>query len=337
MVLVDQAKLEVQAALVRVRVPAKKRLNNETGVIRNFVYDVFGNLKNVVEGIKTIEYGVDANDRRIVKKINGVIENYFIWNKYNQLIAVVDTTGTIITRFVYGSKAHVPDYMIRGTQKFQIVTNHLGSPVVVIDANNGTIVQQITYDEFGLILSNTNPGFIPFGFAGCLYDVDTRLCRFGARDYDPSVGRWLSKDPILFDGGDTNLYGYVMQDPVNFIDPTGEVLIAPIIGGALLGGGFDLAAQLIQNGGNFNNVSWTSVAKSAAIGGALGGFGRLLGPFTTRGLPGGIQRARKYIRFDRPHHGKGYGFDGILGKHLNTPAKLSPLLGLEGDDRNVCE
>jgi hypothetical protein len=41
------------------------------------------------------------------------------------------------------------------------------------------------------------------------------------RDYDPETGRWTSKDPILFNGADTNLYGYVMQDPVNFIDPIG--------------------------------------------------------------------------------------------------------------------
>ena len=46
--------------------------------------------------------------------------------------------------------------------------------------------------------------------------------RFGARDYDPILGRWMAKDPIRFEGGDTNLYGYVVQNPVNFIDPKGE-------------------------------------------------------------------------------------------------------------------
>ncbi len=68
--------------------------------------------------------------------------------------------------------------------------------------------------------------FQPFGFAGCLYDVDTKLCHFGAREYDASIGRWLTKDPILFAGGDTNLYGYVVQDPINLIDPSGNFAIA---------------------------------------------------------------------------------------------------------------
>ena len=42
---------------------------------------------------------------------------------------------------------------------------------------------------------------IPFGFAGGLHDRDTNLVRFGARDYDPSIGRWTAKDPIDFAGG----------------------------------------------------------------------------------------------------------------------------------------
>jgi RHS repeat-associated protein len=63
--------------------------------------------------------------------------------------------------------------------------------------------------------------FQPFGFAGGIYDQHTGLVRFGARDYEPSIGRWTTKDLIDFDGGLLNLYAYVSSDPVNIIDPIG--------------------------------------------------------------------------------------------------------------------
>uniref|UniRef100_UPI003D0C091B RHS repeat domain-containing protein n=1 Tax=Sulfurimonas sp. TaxID=2022749 RepID=UPI003D0C091B len=62
---------------------------------------------------------------------------------------------------------------------------------------------------------------IPFGFAGGLQDQDTQLVHFGYREYDPYTGKWTTKDPIDFNGGDSNLYGYVLQDPVNLVDPKG--------------------------------------------------------------------------------------------------------------------
>lgn len=186
-----------------------------------YTYDVFGNFKSVVLPTKTINYKVDAHNRRMVK-LDGVnVVEYYILNSDNQIIGIADNSGIFQKGFVYGTKSHVPDYMIMGGDKFKIVTNHLGSPVVVVNSSTGAIAQEIHYDEWGNILSDTNPGFTPFGFAGCLYDQDTKLCRFGARDYDASIGRWLSKDPILFAGGDTNLYGYVLQDPINLIDPDG--------------------------------------------------------------------------------------------------------------------
>ena len=83
------------------------------------------------------------------------------------------------------------------------------------------MIQRIDYDVWGKITQDSHPGFQPFGFAGGLYDHHTGLTRFGARDYDPNTGRWTAKDPILFAGGDTNLYGYVNNDPINARDPEG--------------------------------------------------------------------------------------------------------------------
>ena len=83
--------------------------------------------------------------------------------------------------------------------------------------------QALEYDDFGNVTRDTAPGFQPFGFAGGLYDVDTGLVRFGARDYDPTIGRWTSKDPIGFGGG-LNMYAYCDNDPINNVDPDGNVV-----------------------------------------------------------------------------------------------------------------
>lgn len=48
------------------------------------------------------------------------------------------------------------------------------------------------------------------------------LIEMSYRDYDPRQGRWMTKDPIRFGGGDTNLFGYVLSDPINTVDPGGE-------------------------------------------------------------------------------------------------------------------
>jgi RHS repeat-associated protein len=111
--------------------------------------------------------------------------------------------------------------MVRAGVTYRLLSDHLGSVRLVVDAADGTIMQRMDYDEFGNVTLDTNPGFQPFGFAGGLYDQDTKLVRFGARDYDPQTGRWTAKDPIGFRAGDTNLYGYVLGDPINSLDTRG--------------------------------------------------------------------------------------------------------------------
>ncbi len=95
--------------------------------------------------------------------------------------------------------------------KYYLHYDQVGS-LRAISNENGDVVKEIVYDTFGNIISDSNPSFkVPFGFAGGLYDRDTKLTHFGFREYDPFTGRWTAKDPILFAGGDTNLYGYVRR------------------------------------------------------------------------------------------------------------------------------
>jgi RHS repeat-associated protein len=93
-----------------------------------------------------------------------------------------------------------------------------------VNASDGTVAQRMEYDEFGRVTMDTAPGFQPFGFAGGLYDRDTGLVRFGARDYDAATGRWTAKDPISFIGQDANLFAYVFSDPINGTDSLGLVV-----------------------------------------------------------------------------------------------------------------
>lgn len=108
----------------------------------------------------------------------------------------------------------MPGAMVRNSTRYYLACDQVGSPRAVVDAS-GAIVKRIDYDSFGNILADTISSFeVPFGFAGGLHDRDTGLVRFGYRDYDPDTGRWTAKDPIGFDGGDTDVFAYCGHSPV---------------------------------------------------------------------------------------------------------------------------
>jgi RHS repeat-associated protein len=116
--------------------------------------------------------------------------------------------------------------MTMGATRYYLHYDQVGTLRAISDTDNN-IVKEIIYDTYGNILTDGNATLkVPFGFAGGLYDPDTKLTRFGYRDYDAYTGKWTAKDPIGFDGGDSNLYGYVLGDPVDFVDPEG---LAPSI------------------------------------------------------------------------------------------------------------
>jgi RHS repeat-associated protein len=198
------------------------KVNTASNETTSYAYDVFGNLTSVtLPNGSVIGYIIDGQNRRVAQLVNGVVIRRYLYRSQLQIAAELDPTGQVVSQFVYGSKGNIPDYMVKAGIRYKFIADHLGSPRLIVDTNSGVITQQMEFDEFGRVLQDTNPGFQPYGFAGGLYDPDTKLVRFGARDYDPEVGRWTSKDPIGFAGGDSNLYGYVMNDPVNLVDLSG--------------------------------------------------------------------------------------------------------------------
>ena len=167
-----------------------------------------------------ITYDHDPAGRRIAKKVNGVITEKYLWQSSTKLLAVYDAADVLLMRFTYAD-GRMPVYMTYNGASYYLMYDQVGSLRVVTDAN-GSVVKRVDYDTFGNIISDSNTSMaLPFGFAGGLHDRDTGLVRFGVRDHAPSIGRWTAKDPIDFAGGDTNLYGYVANDPVNGFDPEG--------------------------------------------------------------------------------------------------------------------
>ncbi|MDD9938190.1 MAG: hypothetical protein OXT09_31560 [Myxococcales bacterium] len=197
------------------------------GETTSYVYDELGNLMQVtLPGGSVIDYEIDGQNRRVGKVVDGVVQWRLLYGDQLNPVARLDPAGNVEQVYVYGTRPHVPDFVMTADGGVhRVLSDHLGSVRVVVDAVSGVPVQWVEYDEFGNVLLDSNPGFQPFGFAGGLYDADTGLVRFGARDYDPVVGRWTAKDPILFDGGQENLYVYVGNDPVNGIDPSGQVVV----------------------------------------------------------------------------------------------------------------
>src|SRR3990172_4805785 len=260
------------------------------GQTTTYSYDALGSLMGAwLPDGRVIEYVVDGLNRRVGKKVNGALVEGFLYDGQFRPVAWLDATGAVKATFVYGLHVNVPEYMTTSAGTYRFIHDHLGSPRLVVDTTSGAVVQRMDYDSFGQVLADTNPGFQPFGFAGGLWDRDTGLVRFGARDYDPSVGRWTNKDARLFDAGDTNLYAYVANDPVNFIDPEGEEAITVAAGAeAALGAAVGETLAFLGTG--------------VAIGGAFAGgwaIGTAINPYVTDY----IQDALDYI-FKAEEHTK---------------------------------
>jgi YD repeat-containing protein len=147
------------------------RLKSEGGAATEYEYDSLGRLKRVelANGLE-VQYVIDPRGRRVGQKINGSLARGFLYEDDLNIVAELDGGGEVVSRFVYGMQPNVPDYMLREGRTYSIISDHLGSPRLVIDVETAAVLQRIDYDEFGRVILDTNPGFQPFGFAGGLYD-----------------------------------------------------------------------------------------------------------------------------------------------------------------------
>ena len=135
------------------------------------------------------------------------------------------------------------------------VTDVRGSVVAIVDAS-GNITHKYLYDDFGKVVESEEKDFNPFRYVGkygVMYLTDHQYY-MRARHYDPTIGRFLSEDPIW----STNLYPYTDNNPIMAIDPRGEVL-SDVVGTTF---GVFQGAKTATTLGGYNLVA---IAKAAAV------------------------------------------------------------------------
>jgi RHS repeat-associated protein len=200
-----------------------------------YTYDAFGNLVGVsLPDGRQITYVVDAQGRRVGKKVDGLLVQALLWENQLRVATELDGRGNVASRFIHGNKVNLPELMIKGTSTFRIVADPLGNPRLIVDIANGEIAQRIDFDEWGSLASDPSVGFQPFGFSGGLYDTDTGLVQFGARQYESAAARFTQPEPALQDpstvaqyaslGTPLNPYAYAASNPIQHSDPSGEIL-----------------------------------------------------------------------------------------------------------------
>jgi RHS repeat-associated protein len=142
--------------------------------------------------------------------------------------------------------------------------NHLGVPQLLMNAS-GTAI--------------TPSGYALPGYPGQSQTLaDLYYNRY--RDYDSSTGRYIQADPIGL-AGDVNPYGYALNNPLKYIDPTGEFGVL----GAGFGAAEDILWQRYVEGKSWNCIDWGSVATSAAMGAI--------------GIPPSLRRLTKFAKYAR--------------------------------------
>jgi len=190
-----------------------------------YTYDESNRLLGLQNGTYTAAYEYDAFNRRISKTVNSVT-TYFIYDG-NEVIEEYNSSNVLQANNVMGSRIDEPLTMTRSSTNYYYHLDGLGN-IRQITNSSGVIQESYDYDPYGnttIFNSSGTPVSASvignrFMFTGREYDQESGIYHYRARQYDPSIGRFLQRDPLSYYDS-MNLYEYTGGNPVNWIDPLG--------------------------------------------------------------------------------------------------------------------
>ena len=244
------------------------------------VHDGAGNLVRAeLKDGTIVEYAYDPLGRRIRKTIGARVTRY-VWAGPQLLYEeqIEDEKKVEVRDYVFIPGTHIPlGYSINTQPYFQHFDVRCAT--VCITDRSGAPVWQATYAALGLAAVQRSEIRNPWRLLNQYFDEETGLHYNLARYYHPELGRYLSRDPLYQEGGSLNFYLYCGGDPLNKVDPTGELpfLLVAVLVGAVVGAVVAAGVQAYQQRnepGSFEDKAW-AVAKAAgkgALGGAVGGL-----------------------------------------------------------------
>jgi RHS repeat-associated protein len=232
----------------------------------------------------TASFQYDARGRRKSKTVNGVTTD-FLYDGHSVVQEL--SGGSVQANLLLGSG--IDEVLQRtDTSTSSFLADGLGSTLALTD-NTGTVQTEYTYEPFGNTTTSGAASTNSSQYTGREND-GTGLYYYRARYYHPRLQRFISQDPIEIRGGSPNLYEYVIDDPINRIDPYGTFWINGLAGGiaggvgAYLGGGGALGTAAGFAGGFLSGALGGTAGSGAIIGAGSGALGAaLLG-----GNPGAI-------------------------------------------------
>ena len=186
----------------------------------DYVHDAVNRLITATVGSTTWTYAYGPLDRRM-SKADGTNTIQYLYDN-DRAVSEYNGSGTLLRKYIYGPGLDEPIMMIvPGDPNETVYYYHADNQGTIIGLTNdsGAWVEKYAYTLYGKPAAASTVGN-PYMYTGRRLDAETGLYYYRARYYDPHLRRFIQTDPIGYAGG-MNLYAYVSNSSVNFIDPFG--------------------------------------------------------------------------------------------------------------------